>query len=769
MITFFTRILVNHKLASIIGSFFLLSLVFKVNSVYGENGTIIIDTSHYSHTFAEIRNYRVFLPPGYFENPQKKYPVIYFFHGWSQRYFGPVGDDYSNYDKGDENNGDNIANYVASHDVIVVKPDGFNPVSGEQYNLTPYNEGSVITFRQFPVYFPELVGQIDVSYRTLSDREHRAVTGLSMGGFMSFWVGGKYPHMLSAVGNFCGSQEFTVGPLQFPVEYRNHDMYGNYAGLNVRFHYGDKDNLRFYHQDVNRIWPYVMDNYEYRIYDAFHTTCGMGEMFDFCMNTFENPPVKPEKWDHIDVYPEFSVWDYQVSSNRFVPGFTILEEVSKRGFRCSVREFLPDGETMPFVNLTLTTPPLYEKNQIYTICDMDPVSETTCQRTIRSDDSGRLKIHLNGGIHDIGINAVKDLPNLGIASVKVENMSWARTNQEVAVSIKILNKGFDHARHVKAILSSTRDHVDITNRESAFGTIEVNKTGICQVPFTFHVKTDSIEMARFKLTIKDGNNHEWIEYFELPLRKDLPELKNLVIADGKIFTVARAGIYDESVLLGQGNGDGIVNPGESIVILVKDQERYYRTSLISNHEFVNPFSINKRISDSWQDYDHIGGSTKYSIPLISSECPENQVIEFFAEYWFPERKNHIIKRGPISIKVTGKDQTPPKVDWIHIAGNNTLQVKLYDGSEIQSAKATLIPVHDVKGLDDVNLTDPNTHIELVLNDIGREGDINPGDRVFSKRISTQSCYFYRVQIEAMDSNGNSSVETGSEVFIVYAD
>ncbi len=31
----------------------------------------IIDSKHYSSVLGEIRNYRVFLPPGYFENPQK--------------------------------------------------------------------------------------------------------------------------------------------------------------------------------------------------------------------------------------------------------------------------------------------------------------------------------------------------------------------------------------------------------------------------------------------------------------------------------------------------------------------------------------------------------------------------------------------------------------------------------------------------------------------------------------------------------------------------
>ena len=81
----------------------------------------IIDSRHYSNVFGEIRNFRVFLPPGYFENPQKRYPVIYFYHGWSQRYFGSGPDSYNHFEKGDDNNGDNIAGFVSDHEVIVVK------------------------------------------------------------------------------------------------------------------------------------------------------------------------------------------------------------------------------------------------------------------------------------------------------------------------------------------------------------------------------------------------------------------------------------------------------------------------------------------------------------------------------------------------------------------------------------------------------------------------------------------------------------------------
>ena len=71
------------------------------------------------------------------------------------------------------------------------------------------------------MYFPELVDYIDNNYRTIADREHRATAGLSMGGFMSFWVSGKYPDMISSASNFMGSSEFLVGPMGFPTEYRH--------------------------------------------------------------------------------------------------------------------------------------------------------------------------------------------------------------------------------------------------------------------------------------------------------------------------------------------------------------------------------------------------------------------------------------------------------------------------------------------------------------------------------------------------------------------
>ena len=739
----------------------------KISSL---NDTHIINSRHYSQVFGEIRKYRIFLPPEYFYDTEKQYPVIYFFHGWSQRYFGPVGDDYSNYDQGEENNGDNIANYVAENKVIVVKIDGYNGEDIRNYNLSPYNIGTVESFRQFPIYFPELVGHIDATYRTFDDRNHRAVSGLSMGGFMTFWISGKYPHLISAAGNFCGSPEFHAGPMKFPVEYRNMDMFNNYGGVRVRMHYGDKDNLRFYHQDMNRVWCEVMDNYEYKIYEARHSTCGLGDMFDFIMDTFQDPLAEPEKWDHIDVYPEFSIWDYHVSSDRYRPGFTILEEVNEKGFKCTVKEFLPDGPIMPYVNLTITTPPIYEKNEKYILNDIDITAGQNKSDTLFSDELGRLNINVNGNEHHIGINGLKGYPNISLVSYRINDQGYAVNGSRVSLYIELLNKGTIDAEQISVELSSMRDYIHIINPGSEIDRILSGQIKELNKPVVFMVKKEGVEMAKFKITAKDKSGEEWSEFFEVSLEDETEYTDDFVIADGKEFMVAKSGIDSVKLFLGKGNGDGIANPGETIAILAKEQGKYWRTEAESMDPYVNPFGIKLRESDNWAGYDYVNGSAKITLPVIASDCPDNHEMDFFISYWVPiNRADHsrkIVKKR-VRVNITGKDNTPPSILWSHIAGNNTIEVKVIDGSPVHIVKVRLIPVHDTKGLDYVNLTDPGREKLIPLYDDGTHGDKVSGDNVFSYKIPQESAYFYNLAFEFSDYYGNTRSESYSEVFLIY--
>ena len=71
------------------------------------------DRKHYSKVLGEERNYRILLPPDY-ETSGKRYPVIYYFHGHSDRYT------VEKYDNGTDTI-PKMAEFVAHHDAIVVR------------------------------------------------------------------------------------------------------------------------------------------------------------------------------------------------------------------------------------------------------------------------------------------------------------------------------------------------------------------------------------------------------------------------------------------------------------------------------------------------------------------------------------------------------------------------------------------------------------------------------------------------------------------------
>jgi hypothetical protein len=49
-----------------------------------------------------------------------------------------------------------------------------------------------------------------------------------------------------------------------------------------------------------------------------------------------SPLPLPDLWTHADIYPDFSVWDWKVESDRKRRGFTSLVNVSPTGFHSSV-------------------------------------------------------------------------------------------------------------------------------------------------------------------------------------------------------------------------------------------------------------------------------------------------------------------------------------------------------------------------------------------------------------------------------------------------
>ena len=155
------------------------------------------------------RRMTVYTPAGY-ETSGKRYPVFYLLHGMG----------------GDENAWselgratqiiDNLIAQGKAEPMIVVMPNGnadLEAAPGESplgfypptTQLPKTKDGS------FETSFPEIVNFIDNTYRTIPDKQHRAIAGLSMGGFHSKNISRQNPDMFDYVGLFSAAINMREG------------------------------------------------------------------------------------------------------------------------------------------------------------------------------------------------------------------------------------------------------------------------------------------------------------------------------------------------------------------------------------------------------------------------------------------------------------------------------------------------------------------------------------------------------------------------------
>ena len=128
--------------------------------------------------------YRVVLPSAYAGEKDTRFPVIYLLHGLTGHF-----DNWTDKTK--------LIEYAARHNYIIVTPEG---------NDGWYTDSPSIRADKYESYIvKELVPEIDKKFRTVAARGHRAIAGLSMGGYGSIKFGLKYPEMFSLVGSFSGA------------------------------------------------------------------------------------------------------------------------------------------------------------------------------------------------------------------------------------------------------------------------------------------------------------------------------------------------------------------------------------------------------------------------------------------------------------------------------------------------------------------------------------------------------------------------------------
>lgn len=133
------------------------------------------------------RDVYVYLPPSYSSQPNRRYPVVYFLHG-----YGATAEAYWKLMTVPDT-ASMLMNAGTVQEMILVHPDAHTLYDGSMYSDSPTtgNWEGYITH--------DLVAYIDSHYRTIASPESRGLAGHSMGGYGTLRLAMKYPGIFSSI------------------------------------------------------------------------------------------------------------------------------------------------------------------------------------------------------------------------------------------------------------------------------------------------------------------------------------------------------------------------------------------------------------------------------------------------------------------------------------------------------------------------------------------------------------------------------------------
>lgn len=149
----------------------------------------------YSEVTGSFRRMYVYTPPGYDKDNSTRYPVLYLQHGAGELEMEWTHSGKANFIL------DNLIAEGKALPMIIVMNNGF-ATRPNQAGQTPAGNARWSAFEEMLIN--EVIPDIDANYRTISDREHRAMAGLSMGGMQTFTIGLNRLDTFSHLGIFSG-------------------------------------------------------------------------------------------------------------------------------------------------------------------------------------------------------------------------------------------------------------------------------------------------------------------------------------------------------------------------------------------------------------------------------------------------------------------------------------------------------------------------------------------------------------------------------------
>ncbi|MEX1220270.1 MAG: alpha/beta hydrolase family protein [Solirubrobacterales bacterium] len=342
----------------------------------------VIELTVDTPAFAAPTRLHVNLPTGYGADPDRRWPVTYFTAGTSNRYSA----------FNDSLGGEELTEDYPS---ILVSPDANSGYWSDWYNAGSFGKPMYETF-----VIRQLIPLIDARFRTIANRSHRVIFGISMGGYGAMMLAARHPDLFAAAATLSGAVDSNLpingavltlsstfdgaaadaiyGPRATQeIRWRGHnptDLAGNLKGLALQVRtangrlnpaigeggdpndtlscaveagvYGASTNLHnaFSDLDLPHVWQdygdgcHSLQNFQREVVDTLAS-------FE---DTFSDPPSPPAEFNFRSIEPQFDIWNWRVA----VDPDRALEFLRIRSARSSLT-LEGSGQT------AVTTPPRY--------------------------------------------------------------------------------------------------------------------------------------------------------------------------------------------------------------------------------------------------------------------------------------------------------------------------------------------------------------------------------------------------------------------------
>ena len=169
--------------------------------------------SYFSRITGRLRRCFVYTPPDYDTNIRARYPVLYLQHGSGEDETGWTFQGHANLIL------DNLIAAKKAVPMIIVMDNGYATPAGQPLPQAPptappigaagrgaaggRGAGGSSAFED--VVIKEIIPMVDATYRTIADREHRAIAGLSMGANQAASIGTHNLDKFAFIGGFSGT------------------------------------------------------------------------------------------------------------------------------------------------------------------------------------------------------------------------------------------------------------------------------------------------------------------------------------------------------------------------------------------------------------------------------------------------------------------------------------------------------------------------------------------------------------------------------------